>query len=148
MNESAFSREIRKSLDKFGYFKKMVGGAFIVPGIPDILGCYKGRFIGIECKQIKVLPKRDTSWLWNNLFQPDQILNLQSIKDAGGLAVGLIHNAIVSRNQYAIILNVNQIKQLNSISLGDYTGLMTLKRLFIVHRINGGWDVESLLNKV
>lgn len=33
-----------------GFWIKIHGGPFQLAGIPDILGCYKGRFIGIEVK--------------------------------------------------------------------------------------------------
>ncbi len=145
MNESAFSRELRKSLSPHGWFIKMVGGTFVVPGIPDIIGCFNKHFISIECKQIKKMPMRCRSFLWNNLFQSDQIINLQAIKDSGGIALGVIHNAIVSHRQYAIVLNVNQIKQLNSVTLEDYTGLIVQRRLFRIERVNSQWDVMPLL---
>lgn len=33
-----------------GWWVKIHGGPFQQAGIPDIIGCYKGRFIGIEAK--------------------------------------------------------------------------------------------------
>lgn len=148
MNESAFSRDLRKALSIHGYFKKMVGGVFVVPGIPDILGCFEKRFIGIECKQIKKMPMRGKSLLWNNLFQADQILNLQKIKDNGGIALGIIHNVIAPYRQYAIALNVTQIKQLNNITLEDYTGLIVQRKLFRIERVHGQWDMKPLLSNL
>lgn len=35
---------------KGAYFFKVHGSSFMVPGIPDIICCYKGLFIGIETK--------------------------------------------------------------------------------------------------
>lgn len=32
------------------FFWKEHGGPYGCPGIPDIICCYKGRFIGLECK--------------------------------------------------------------------------------------------------
>jgi len=34
-----------------GYWRKIHGGPFQRRGIPDILGCYRGRFVGIEVKE-------------------------------------------------------------------------------------------------
>jgi len=146
MNESQFSREIRKSLSQYGYFLKMVGGAFTVPGIPDILGCYQGKFIGIECKLVKTKPKHPESLLWNSLFSLAQIDNLQAIKDSGGIALGLIHIADNPREHYAIVLAPIQIKHLNRIDLGSYNNLLKTNRLFIIKRNKGLWDVEKLLS--
>jgi len=142
MNESQFSREIRKSLDKYGYFRKMIGGAFIVPGIPDILGCYRGRFISIECKLIKSKPKHANSILWNNLFSPAQIDNLQAIKDSGGLAYGIIY--ILFRQQ-AIALAPGAIRALNKAILSDIEGLILQRKITVLNRKYGVWDVEKLL---
>ena len=148
MNESQFSREIRKSLSQYGWFVKMVGGAYIVPGIPDILGCYRGRFIGIECKQIKTVPKNLGSNVWNNMFSEDQIANLQAIKDAGGIALGLIHVAANPTEHYAIALTPVQIKHLNRIDLGSLNGLLDTDRLFVIKRTKGCWDVGYLLGNL
>jgi hypothetical protein len=53
---------------------KIHGGPFQAAGIPDILGCYDGRFFGIEVKQ----PGGKATAL--------QALTLRRIADAGGLA--------------------------------------------------------------
>ena len=148
MNESQFSRELRKELNKFGWFIKMVGGSFVMPGIPDILGCYKGKFLSAECKQIKKMPMRPGSLLWNNIFTSDQIVNLQSIRNNGGVALGIIHNTIAPYKQYAIVLNVAQIRQLNSVTLENYTSLIVQRRLFRIERIKGQWDVRHLLSNL
>ena len=38
-------------LKEFGaYYFYPVAGGYGASGVPDIVGCYKGRFIGIECK--------------------------------------------------------------------------------------------------
>jgi hypothetical protein len=43
-------------------------------GVPDIVGCYEGRFFGIECKAGKNKPT------------PLQLKNLLLIQSAGGIA--------------------------------------------------------------
>jgi hypothetical protein len=44
-------------------------------GAPDIIGCYRGRFFGIECKAGKNKPTAL------------QEINLAAIDDAGGIAI-------------------------------------------------------------
>ena len=38
------------SLDSDVFFWKEHGGPYGTSGVPDIICCYKGRFIGMECK--------------------------------------------------------------------------------------------------
>lgn len=40
--------ELLKKYDAYYFFPAM--GAFGRAGIPDIIGCYRGRFIAVECK--------------------------------------------------------------------------------------------------
>ena len=54
------------------YFYPVTGG-FGRSGVPDIVGCYKGLFFGLECKTGKKAPT------------PLQALNLRLINDAGGI---------------------------------------------------------------
>ena len=50
-NETAFVAQIKRYLKSKGaYCEKIWGGGFQSAGIPDIIGCYKGYFIGIEAK--------------------------------------------------------------------------------------------------
>lgn len=50
MRESEFQTRLLKKLRKRGLFYKIWGGGFQQAGIPDIIGCYKGIFLGIELK--------------------------------------------------------------------------------------------------
>ena len=52
-----------------------VTGGFGASGVPDIIACYKGRFIGIECKAGKNKPTEL------------QKRNLDAIADSGGVAL-------------------------------------------------------------
>jgi len=63
-------------LKEFGayYFYASTGG-YGVSGVPDIIGCYKGRFFGIECKAGKGKPTAL------------QEKNLNNIMTAGGIAL-------------------------------------------------------------
>jgi hypothetical protein len=49
--ESKVKKRVKKILDDLGayHFSPMATG-FGRSGVPDIIACYKGRFIGIECK--------------------------------------------------------------------------------------------------
>lgn len=52
MSEKKVENEIKKWLTSIGsYFIKVHGSAFMPPGIPDILACVNGFFIGIEVKR-------------------------------------------------------------------------------------------------
>lgn len=57
MRESNLSRSILKALHRRGgFWFKVHGHPGQRRGIPDIIGCYKGRFIGLE---LKVPGRRD-----------------------------------------------------------------------------------------
>jgi hypothetical protein len=67
---------VKKMLEERGaYFFLPVSNGMGAMGIPDILACLQGRFIGIEAKAGKNKP--------TDL----QTLNLKRIHDAGGLAM-------------------------------------------------------------
>jgi Holliday junction resolvase len=55
--EAKVKKKVKKILDDIGayHFSPMTGG-FGRAGVPDIIACYKGRFIGIECKAGKNEP--------------------------------------------------------------------------------------------
>lgn len=56
------------------YFYPVTGG-YGGSGVPDIIACHRGRFIGIECKAGKNKPTKL------------QARNLEQIKDTGGFAL-------------------------------------------------------------
>jgi Holliday junction resolvase len=75
LKEKEITYAIKSLLNQFGIWHfKHFGGLYAPKGIPDIIGCYKGRFIGIE---VKVASGR---------VSPDQERVIQNINDAGGLA--------------------------------------------------------------
>lgn len=50
-NERLVKKKVRAVLDAYGaYYCSPVGSAYGHSGVPDLIACYKGRFIGIECK--------------------------------------------------------------------------------------------------
>lgn len=74
--EKKVKNKVVKELKLLGaYYFFPVTGGFGGSGVPDICGCYYGRFFGIECKA------------GNNKPTPLQEKNLQEIIEAGGIAV-------------------------------------------------------------
>lgn len=73
--EKKVKRKVAAILQKYGaYYFYPVTGGFGKSGVPDIIACYHGYFIGIECKA----GKNGTSAL--------QELNLEQIRKAGGIS--------------------------------------------------------------
>tara|TARA_R110000782_G_scaffold12839_1_gene38061 strand:- start:164 stop:439 length:276 start_codon:yes stop_codon:yes gene_type:complete len=67
---------VTKYLKEMGaYYFYPVTGGYGRSGVPDIIGCHKGKFFGIECKAGKNKPT------------PLQEKNLQDISSAGGIAL-------------------------------------------------------------
>ena len=76
MTESQLVNKIKaylKTLDNC-FFWKEHGGAYGKAGIPDIIVCYKGQFVGLECKVGKNKP---------TVLQE---LTIRQIRSAGGIA--------------------------------------------------------------
>ena len=74
-NESAFVAKIKRYLkDKGAYCEKIWGGGFQSAGIPDIIACYKGYFVGLEAK------------VGNNKPSEIQKAKIKAINNAGGFA--------------------------------------------------------------
>lgn len=78
MREKIVEKSIKNYLfTKGAYFFKVHGSAFMEAGIPDIVACYKGLFIGIEVKA----PGKDSG-------QSDvQKVHDKNIKKAGGIYI-------------------------------------------------------------
>ncbi len=58
------------------YVRKIHGNAFQVAGLPDLICCIEGHFIGLEVK----IPRR------KNKATPVQLLEIEKIRKAGGEA--------------------------------------------------------------
>ena len=78
MKEKYLVKRLKKRLAKEvgGFWFKVHGGPFQLAGLPDLIGCVRGRFVGIECKAPGKL---------------NRLTNLQKkiirlIRKAGGLA--------------------------------------------------------------
>ena len=74
--EAKVKKVVVQQLKEMGayYFYPATGG-YGKSGVPDIVGCYKGMFFGIECKAGKNTPT------------PLQEKNLREIRTAGGLDI-------------------------------------------------------------
>lgn len=76
MKEGTLVAKIKKYLIKNGaYCENIWGGGFQAAGIPDIIACYKGVFLGIEVK------------LSYNHASPIQKAKIKLINNAGGKAI-------------------------------------------------------------
>jgi len=73
--EKKIEDQIKKHLKQRGaYFIKVHGNAYMKKGIPDILACYRGHFLGIEVKDIGKKPSEQ------------QVIHIDNINIAGGTA--------------------------------------------------------------
>ena len=87
--EKRFEEKVKTLLKSRGaWFLKTWGGGFQRSGVPDLLICYKGKFIGIELKA----EKGKVSELQNR--------ELKLIRDAGGMAF------IVRPSHYADLISI------------------------------------------
>lgn len=74
------------------WWVKIHGSPFQVSGIPDILGCYRGRFVGFEAK-LPDDPARLTArqgWMLNRIEEAGGIASVVSSPDE---AVGILQEA-------------------------------------------------------
>lgn len=73
--EKNFENRIKSFLKENNiWFVKFFANGFTKSGVPDILACIKGRFVGIEVKAEKGKPS------------PLQIYNKEQIEKSGGIA--------------------------------------------------------------
>jgi Holliday junction resolvase len=74
--EVKVKKKVVAQLKELGaYYFYPVTGGYGASGVPDIVGCYRGTFFGIECKAGKNKPT------------PLQQKNLDSISAMGGVAM-------------------------------------------------------------
>jgi len=73
--------QVRKVLDKIGCYHFMPAtGGYGASGVPDIVACYNGKFIGIECKAKGNKPTKL------------QLKHLNDITLAGGMSLVIDEN--------------------------------------------------------
>lgn len=76
MKESAYQTKVLKYLkERGGYYENIWGGGFQASGIPDIIGCYRGVFVGFELKVGKNKPSKI------------QEIKVRKINESGGKAI-------------------------------------------------------------
>ena len=74
--EGKVKKKVKVALDEIGaYYFSPQAGAFGRAGIPDIVGCIKGRFFAIECKA------------GSNTTTALQDKEIEKIRDVGGVAL-------------------------------------------------------------
>jgi hypothetical protein len=74
--EAKVKKRAAAQLKKLGaYYFYPVTGGWGKSGVPDIIGCYEGLFLGLECKAGKGKPTKL------------QELNLRQINEAGGYGI-------------------------------------------------------------
>lgn len=76
--EAGLRRRIQKKLEASepgSWWYHPHGGPYGVPGLPDLIGCWQGRFVGFEVK----VPGGPGA-------TPLQLYTLERIKNAGGIA--------------------------------------------------------------
>ena len=77
-SESSITRTIQKYLQKTGAWEyKTMGSPYTRTGVPDLLVCYKGVFIGLEIK----VPGEDPTKI--------QQFEIAMIKKAGGISLSV-----------------------------------------------------------
>jgi penicillin-binding protein-related factor A (putative recombinase) len=77
MSENYLQGEILKYLLRRGAYAVNIHGDEYQSSVPDILVCYRGRFIGLELKDA------------NGVLSPGQRKHLRKIQKAGGIGEGL-----------------------------------------------------------
>lgn len=74
MNEGTLTRKMKQYLQSQGaYTENIWGGGYQASGIPDLIACYKGVFLGLEVK------------LDYNKPSEIQKVKIKMINDAGGI---------------------------------------------------------------
>lgn len=93
--EKTFENKIKKFLESEGaYFVKFFANGYTKSGVPDILACVNGYFVGVEVKAQNGKPSEL------------QIYNVDKIRNSGGFAMVLYPSAFQKFKDF-----VYQLKQ-------------------------------------
>ena len=88
VKEKWVKQQVVKMLkERHVYYFFPVAGAYTSIGVPDIVACIRGRFVGIECKA------------GNNRPTELQLRNLEDIRDNGGVALVVNENDLEALKQ-------------------------------------------------
>lgn len=97
--EAKVKAQVIRQLKELGaYYFSPVTGGYGRSGVPDIVACLNGKFIGIECKAGKGV----TTAL--------QDKNLQAIKDSGGTALVINEQNVASLTAIIKIMELQYAK--------------------------------------
>lgn len=92
--EKTFENKVKKFLDSQGaWYVKFFANSYTKSGIPDILACVNGYFVGVEVKAPNGVPSELQKY------------NVQKIREAGGFAVILYPSAFNEFKEFIINLN-------------------------------------------
>lgn len=105
MNEKIFENKIKKFLKESDcyFLKYWGGGVFTQTGVPDILACCNGYFLGIEVKATQGKPSQL------------QLHHIEEIKAAGGFAMVLYPDQFEQLEDVITHLNANEIVRASSV---------------------------------
>lgn len=106
--EKNFENRVKKYLEEKGCWliKYWGGAAYTKAGVPDLLVCCNGKFLGIELKATNGRPSQL------------QLYHLRKIKAAGGFGCLLYPRHFEQFKQFIELVQSNQV-----INQGDYTFL-------------------------
>lgn len=91
--EKTFENKVKKFLDEQGaWYVKFFANSYTKVGVPDILACVNGYFVGIEVKAQNGKPSEL------------QLHNIRKIRQAGGFAIVLYPSAFNEFKQFIIDL--------------------------------------------
>lgn len=91
MKENVFTREIKNSILRSDWAEHPIPSTYGGNGLPDIIACFRGRFVGIENKLVTEFPKNPTIGMLRHKFTRIQEIRANDIIKAGGIAFGLIN---------------------------------------------------------
>lgn len=108
--EKKVKQRVMEALKDMGaYYFYPVTGGYGRSGVPDIVGCWEGKFFGIECKAGKNLPTAL------------QLKNLKEITDSGGIAL-VINEENVSSTVSLITGQVQHTLKYGAAQTGRWDG--------------------------
>jgi Holliday junction resolvase len=88
VKEKWVKQQVVKMLkERHVYYFFPIAGAYTSIGVPDIVACIRGRFVGIECKA------------GNNSPTELQLRNLEAIRDNSGVALVVNENDLEALEQ-------------------------------------------------
>lgn len=92
--EKTFENKVKKFLEENGaWFVKFFANSFTKAGIPDILACVNGYFVGVEVKAQNGKPSEL------------QLYNVEKIREAGGFAIVLYPSGFEKFKQFIVDLS-------------------------------------------